>query len=271
MKYFTITKFRTILIVAVILSAVALNAQSTEHEDAAALALKSANPVANMISVPIQLNLGFGTGEYKRPSQLLNLMPVIPFNLFSWRVINRIIIPISNQPDSTENGGYYTGLGNINYSMMFVPPSKGKIQWGFGPAFNIPSRSNKYLGSDAFGVGPAIVFVLTSGNWVAGVTANNVWSFASDKNLNQLFLQYFIHYNIKKGWYLDSGPMLTANWNAPEGEQWTVPVGAGFGKVFKAGNQSMKLQGEYYYNVVAPIGAPDWTIQILFVLLFPQK
>ena len=65
--------------------------------------------------------------------------------------------------------------------------------------------------------------------------------------------------------------MVTSNWNAKEGEEWTVPFGAGGGKVFHAGKQAMKLQAQVYYNAIAPTGAPDWTMQIQFVLLFPHK
>ena len=54
-------------------------------------------------------------------------------------------------------------------------------------------------------------------------------------------------------------------------DEWTVPVGAGGGKVFHAGKQAMKLQVQAYYNVIAPSGAADWTVQIQYVLLFPHK
>ena len=105
-----------------------------------------------------------------------------------------------------------------------------------------------------------------TGHWVAGATFNHTWSYKTD-DLNSFFAQYFITYNIKKGWYVNTNPMITSNWNAPEGEQWTVPFGAGGGKVFVAGKQPMKLQAQAYVNAVAPPGAPDWTLQIQYVLL----
>jgi len=240
------------------------------HQSQEELAKQAANPIANMISVPMQLNLNYGVGEYNRSSQVFNIMPVLPFKMFSWNVINRIITPIINSPDDTETGNNF-GLGNTNYSMLFVPPPKGIFQWGFGPALNIPTRSDPNLGNDAFALGPALIVLVLPGKWVVGATANHVWSYANDKDVNQFFAQYFITYNIKKGWYVNTNPMITSNWNAPDGEQWTVPVGAGGGKVFHAGSQAMKLQGQFYYNAVAPTGAADYTFQIQYVLLFPHK
>ena len=237
--------------------------------DPSELSKKAANPIANMISVPVQLNLNFGVGDYDRSSQVFNIMPVLPFKMFSWNVINRIIVPVINKPDNAETGSTF-GLGNTNYSMLFVPPPKEKFQWGFGPAFNIPTSSDPHLGGDAFGLGPAFIALFLTGHWVAGVTFNHTWSYKTD-DLNSFFAQYFITYNIKNGWYINTNPMVTSNWNAPSGEEWTVPFGAGGGKVFVAGSQAMKLQTQVYFNVIAPPGAPDWTLQIQYVLLFPHK
>ena len=244
-------------------------AQEQKHSDHA-LAKEAANPIANLISLPMQFNMNFGIGDYDRTSQVFNIMPVLPFKLFSWNVINRVIIPIKNVPDNAEDGSTF-GLGNTNYSMLFIPPIKAgtTFQWGFGPAFNIPTATSNRLGVNDFAIGPAIIALVTPGNWVAGITANQVWSYREGSDVNQTFIQYFITYNISKGWYVNTNPMLVANNNAPEGEKWLVPVGLGGGKVFKAGSQPMKLQAQVYVNVVKPSGAADWTFQIQYVLLFP--
>ena len=234
------------------------------------LAKTAANPIANMISIPMQLNLNFGIGDYDRSSQVFNLMPTIPFAVSTWNVINRIIIPIKNSPDNAETGSTF-GLGNTNYSMLFVPPIKAgsTFQWGFGPAFNIPTASSNTLGYNDFAIGPVIVVLVTPGHWVAGLTANQVWSYREGSDISQTFIQYFITYNISNGWYINTNPMMVSNNNAPEGQQWLVPVGLGGGKVFHIGSQPMKLQAQAYVNVVKPSGAADWTFQIQYVLLFP--
>ena len=50
-------------------------------DDAAELAKKLQNPVANLISVPIQNNWDFGIGQEDAMRYLVNVQPVIPFSL----------------------------------------------------------------------------------------------------------------------------------------------------------------------------------------------
>jgi hypothetical protein len=42
--------------------------------------------------------------------------------------------------------------------------------------------------------------------------------------VNQMLLQYFINYNLKKGWYITSSPILAANWEVNNG-RWVVLFG----------------------------------------------
>ena len=247
-----------------------LYGQDSKEEDAAALAKESANPIANLISVPIQANINFGSGDYDRTGVVVNLQPVIPFRLSSKvNVINRIILPIMSRPDNAESGGT-SGIGNINYSMMFVPSKATKIIWGIGPAFNIPTLSDDKLGANAFGIGPTAVGLLMLKKWVIGATFNRLWSY-SGSSVNSFFGQYFITYNIKKGWYLNTNPNIFANFNAPDGEQWTVPFGLGGGKVTHFGSQPVKLQAQYYYNAVRPTLGAKSTLMLTAVFLFPSK
>ena len=60
----------------------------------------------------------------------------------------------------------------------------------------------------------------------------NFWSFAGDEDradVNAMTLQPFINYNLPKGWYLTSSPLITANWEADDDNRWTVPIGGGSG------------------------------------------
>jgi hypothetical protein len=73
---------------------------------------------------------------------------------------------------------------------------------------------------------------------VRGYTAllvNNVWSLTSNKNggaYNNGLVQPFVNYNFDGRLYLTSAPILTVDWKADSGQQWTVPVGGGVGKIF---------------------------------------
>jgi hypothetical protein len=242
-----------------------------EEHSAENLAKIATNPIANMITVPFQFNFNFDMGTYNRYGTVLNLQPVIPYKLNSkWNVVNRMMIPIMQKPDNAPSGSTY-GTGNINMSMFLTPSNAGKLIYGFGPAFNIPTSSASELGGDAFGIGPSVVMMYMTGkHWAFGFNANQTWSYKST-DLSSFFGQYMIIYNIKKGWFVNTMPTMTGNFKAADGEQWTVPVGVGGGKVQKLGNQPVKFQLQAYYNVVKPTAGSEWTLQATVFLLFPKS
>ncbi len=88
--------------------------------------------------------------------------------------------------------------------------------------------------------------------------------------MNALTLQYFINYNMEGGWYLSSAPVITSNWEADSGDQWTVPFGGGVGRVFKIGKQPVNAKLAAYYSVWRPDDASDWNVQFSWTFLFPK-
>jgi hypothetical protein len=69
----------------------------------------------------------------------------------------------------------------------------------------LPTATSTYLGQGKLGIGPSIVVLMQPGHWTLGVLVNNVWSVAgsgSRPDVNQFLLQYFINYNLKKGWFI---------------------------------------------------------------------
>ncbi len=75
---------------------------------------------------------------------------------------------------------------------------------------------------------------------------------------------------MKGGWYIASSPIINANWEAASGQQWTVPIGGGVGRVFKWGKQHLNMKLAAYYNVVAPDDATNWNLQFTTTLMFPD-
>ena len=75
---------------------------------------------------------------------------------------------------------------------------------------------------------------------------------------------------LSNGWYLTSAPIITANWEAESGQKWTIPIGGGFGKMFKWGNMPMDAQTQLFYYAVKPDGGPDWQLRFQLKFIFPQ-
>lgn len=266
-----------------------------------ALAKAAQNPIASMISIPIQWNATPNTqwapnaidpdADHDKVLNVVNVQPVFPFKLSDdWTVVTRTIVPFLGVPWAdpkigvTEAGDPFlkrwdqeqrVGIGDINPSAFFVPTMEGDFTIGFGPTVGIPV-SDGPLGSGKWTAGPALVGVYTKGPWVAGGLVNNMWSFAGDEDradVNKMLIQPFINYNLPKGWYVSFSPIITADWEN-EDNGWTVPVGAGLGRVFKVGKQPINMSLHGYYNVVKPeIGGEellgDWTIRTQIQFLIP--
>lgn len=159
-----------------------------EKED---IAITIANPLANLISVPVQNNLNVNYGPYDRNVNVLNIQPVIPFA--NGKIITRTILPIVSIPDfSSERGMETTGLGDIGFTTFYVPESKGII-WGLGPAFELPTGGS-IRGSQKWSIGPSLLGLIQKGKWTFGALANNTWSVAGDENrsdVNRMLLNIF--------------------------------------------------------------------------------
>jgi len=259
------------------MSALAISvAAAQEHgQDTGDLAKAAQNPIASMISVPFQNQFNFRVGPHDQLQNVLNIEPVVPITLDQeWNLITRWITPVISQPPLTVTGDREFGLGDINPSFFFSPkqPTHGII-WGIGPTVVFPTGTDKTLTTGKYSIGPTFVALTIEGPWVLGVLANNVWSVAGKSNrdsVNAMLLQPFVNYNFHGGWYLTSSPIITANWEAGHGDRWTVPIGGGFGRVFKIDHQPVNMQLAAYYNVPRPTGGADWQLRATVQLLFPK-
>ncbi|GAB4365963.1 MAG: hypothetical protein Kow00121_02900 [Elainellaceae cyanobacterium] len=246
------------------------------------LAQQSQNPIANLISVPFQNNTNFGVGQFDRTSNVLNIQPVVPTPLSEDLVlINRFIVPLVYQPElaqvplpdgSTESIGDVFGLGDIVYQGFFSPQTSGNFTWGVGPILSFPTATDDVLGTAQWSAGPAAVGLVTSGRIVTGALVNQLWSYAGDgdrPDVSSLTIQPFFNYNFNQGWYVTTSPVITANWEAESDDQWTVPIGGGFGRVFNVDRQPVNASLSVYWNATKPEGAADWTLRTQITLLFP--
>jgi len=268
----------------------AANAAEQEHS-AEELAKKTQNPVADLISVPLQSNFNFGAGSKDKMIYILNVQPVIPIRIAEdWNLITRVIMPIINQPSlfPTFGGALHsttgTGFGDFNPTFFLSPAKPGELIWGLGPTFTLPTATDRDLGSGKWSMGPAGVALTMQGHWVFGALMNNQWSVGGwgDKAVNAMVLQPFANYNLPDGWYLTTAPILTANWKAEQaGDVWTVPLGGGVGKLFRLGSilpleghpiakLPINIQLAAYGNVAKPDFGPDWQLRFQIQFLFPK-
>jgi hypothetical protein len=254
------------------------------------------NPVASLISVPIQNSTNFGIGPFGRIQNVLNIQPVIPIQATeNWTLIIRWIAPIISQPaPGTANLEVYgieentpayfaakdaqkaagvNGFGDMQPTFFVSPTKPHKMIWGIGPYFVLPTATSKALGQGKLSIGPSVVVLVQPGHWTIGGLVNNAWSVAGSggrRPVNQMTFQYFLNYNLKKGWYLSSSPILTANWKASNGSVWTVPFGGGVGRVMRLGTQPVNIMAQFYGNAVRPANGSPWGMRLQIAFLFPK-
>ncbi len=247
------------------------------------LAKKAQNPVANLISVPLQSNFngGYGAKNAPKPSStqyVLNVQPVIPLTLgdTGFNLITRPILPIIRQPDLVEGGDTW-GMGDLQVQSYLSPSGGDGLIWGLGGVLQAPTASEgKTLGTQKWSAGPAAVVLAMPGKWVFGGLATQLWSFAGKDDREDVSLttfQPFVNYNFEEGWYASASPVVTANWEADGNDnRFTVPIGGGGGRLIRIGKLPVNLQAQAFYNVVKPDEEPaaDWTLRLQVQFLFPK-
>ncbi len=227
------------------------------------------NPIASLISLPFQGNSYFNYGPDRRTADVLLIEPVIPFRLSeNWNLIVRAITPLISEPRISPTQDAQFGLGNLEPQFYLSPAHPGKIIWAVGPQLWLPTATDKHLGVNKWGGGPAGAALTITGPWVIGVLANNAWAGSGINRVNQFTLNPFVDFNLPKGWYFVSSGVMTADWTK-RSDRWTVPLGAGIGRVFKVGAQPVNARVQLLNNVVRPNYAPTWQLQYQVQLLFP--
>jgi len=256
------------------IQAVPVASQQPTEDEATRLAKATQNPVADLVSLPFQFNFNNGGGLDDRTFFNLNFQPVVPIKgvLEKWTIIARTIVPyvsVPTGPDSRQGG-----LGDIQEQLFFTPAQAGSVIWGVGPIFSIPTATADAVRTGSWAFGPTAVILTSPGPWVIGALLNNLWTFADegdDTEVNQFLLQPFINYNFGKGWALATAPIITANWDASDGEEWTVPIGAGLTKTTVFNGRPMSVGFQYYHNVEHPTASASNLFRVTISLLYPSR
>jgi hypothetical protein len=246
-------------------------AVADEQDEKAELAKKLNNPVANLISVPIQNNWDFGIGSANAMRYTANIQPVVPVTLTKdFNLIVRTILPVIYAESPVAGGRNAWGLGDTVQS-FFLSPKEPVGGWilGGGPVFLWPSATDSMLGSGKWGAGPTVVALRQEHGWTYGVLANQIWSYAGwgNQQVNSTFLQPFVSYTTKTYTTFALNTESTYDWDK---SQWTVPLNLMVNQLLKIGKQPVQFSIGVRYYADKPDGGPDWGLRFAVTLLFPK-
>ena len=242
------------------------------------LAKQLTNPIASLVSVPLQFNWDQPLGIDHDTRSTINFQPVVPLELNTdWNLILRWIMPYVSQPRLSDDGLPQAGVSDIVTSLFLSPSRPGKVIWGAGPVFQLPTTSDPVLGSGKWGIGPTAVVLQQAGGWTYGALVNHIWSFAGDDftggasrdDVNATFLQPFLAYTTANAVTYTVNMEASANWEADE-DNWTAPLHVQIAKLTKFGPFPMSMGAGAGYFTAAPGDNPDWRLRIVFTLLLPR-
>ena len=197
-------------------------------------------------------------------STTLLFQPSIPFPLDNGdTILFRPVIPLLiNQPvfdagDQDFDGT--TGLGDIAFDLAYARTSDTGLLTAVGIISSLPTATND-LGSDRFTLGPEILLVKLTKQYVLGVFPNHQWDVggSGDADISLTTVQVFATYLPGGGWNVGSVPIMTYDHNTND---WTIPINLQFGKTIIAGGRPWKLGMElnYYVEQSDPFG-PEWML-----------
>ena len=236
---------------------------------AAGVAKDLANPIANMVAVPIQYNYNRGIGLNSAGTiQTATFQPVVPINLSSGD--NIIVRPIvTTEWQNNVNGFSGSGVGNVQLETFYAPKPTSSLIWGVGPYLIAPSGSSGQFGSSQTGGGISAVGLTQGGPWTLGLLMVQSWAIGGSKTygtVNSLYYQPFISYRTMDNWTFGIDTESSFNYDARRtSNQFTASVS----KLVMAGDQPISLAIGPKYNVSSVPGGPQgWGARATVTFIF---
>lgn len=251
------------------LAATLIGLGTVSYAQDADLAQQLANPIAAIISVPLQLNFDENLGPTDQGSRTtFNLQPVIPISLDNGaNIVTRTIIPYISQEDVIP-GTSQSGFGDVLFSAWYSQTTSNALTWGIGPVLRIPTGSE--VSTDTWAAGLTGIALKVDGPWTYGALANHIWDLESNPTTptSSTFIQPFVSYSAPDAWTFSVTSEATYDWEAKD---WSVPLNANVAKLAPLGGILVNWQLGVGYWLTAPdSGAEGWRLRLQAQVVLPK-
>ena len=182
----------------------------------------------------------YGTNAQQNALQIRPLVNISPFWLIPYeqlvRPTIRVVTAARGKGASTSTG--YDDMQLLDLFIMRWPNTDAiKFRWALGTFSIFPTATNQQLGQGAWQLGPAAAFSFRGiqGLDLAGLiqqATSFAYTSSRSKPITFLTIQPIVTYQLGRGWYLKSSDS-TWTINLRHNTSTTIPVNAGFGKVWR--------------------------------------
>ncbi|MBC8315896.1 MAG: hypothetical protein ISR57_01515 [Bacteroidales bacterium] len=247
-----------------------LIAQDATMSEAALMARKAQDPLANISAIQSELSLRFNVGPNHGNTYAALVQPVYAISKKKINWIPRAIIPVVNTIPNIGKGQVW-GMGDIIGQLFIAPKSKGTWKWGVGPQVSLKTRTADEFAGAGWGAGFGGVLVGGGGNWATAIIAGHLWGFGGDFSATSFQPMVFYNFPSMPGVSLSYQGMITYNWKGGSGNKLTFPLGLQFGKMFSLGRDwGLDLEAGAYGLAVRPSGTGNWELKTTIFLMIPN-
>jgi hypothetical protein len=260
--------FKRILVISVTAALSSLvSAQGSASDvgtDKVDIAKKLANPIADMISVPLQYEFSRGVGKTQGGSQqTLLFQPVMPFNLGGGDtfIVRPIVAGVREVSVQAANGQPFSGYGiaSVTIESFYAPNTNSSWIWGIGPYAVSPSGNSGKFGSQQTGAGVTGVVLNRQGPWTYGLLGYQSWNMGGNPAFgtqNNLYGQPFIAFTTKNAFTYTVNMEAQYNYDT---HRTSNPLYAGVSRLMVFDGVPLQLgAGPMYYVSNTPGGPSGW-------------
>ena len=264
-------KIISILLITGALPCAALAQQATSNTsiapgavDKVGIAKKLANPIANMISVPLQYEFSRGVGRNQGGSeQTLLFQPVMPFDLGGGDtfIVRPIVAGAREVSVQGANGQSFSGYGiaNVTIESFYAPNTNSSWIWGIGPYAQSPSGNSGKFGSQQTALGVTGVVLNRHGPWTYGLLGYQSWNAGGNAAFgtqNNLYGQPFLAYTNKEALTITANMEALYNYDT---RRTSNPLYVGASQLVVIGGIPFSFgAGPMYYVSNTPGGPSGW-------------